>query len=137
GEVRITVRPETEIALNFYVRIPGWAKGQMEGSLPAQKFPPDASDPNRPQQRFNVTVINKELVRISGVWKNGDKVDMKFPMSPERVYADPHVKADVGRVAIQRGPIVYCVEGVDNGGQVRNLVQPKDAKLEASFDKDL
>ena len=46
-------------------------------------------------------------------------------MPVERVYADPHVKADVGRVALQRGPIVYCLEGVDNGGQVRNLCLPQ------------
>ena len=52
-------------------------------------------------------------------------------MPVERVYADPKVKADVGRVALQRGPIVYCLEGVDNDGQVRNLVLPKDAKLTA------
>ena len=58
-------------------------------------------------------------------------------MPVERVYADPHVKADVGRVALQRGPVVYCLEGVDNDGQVRNLVLPPDAKLTASFDKDL
>ena len=47
---------------------------------------------------------------------------LTLPMPVERVYADPKVKADVGRVALQRGPVVYCLEGVDNDGQVRNLV---------------
>src|SRR5262249_15693243 len=55
----------------------------------------------------------------------------------ERVYADPRVKADVGRVALQRGPVVYCLEGVDNGGQVRNLTLPPEAKLSSAFRKDL
>jgi hypothetical protein len=58
-------------------------------------------------------------------------------MSIERVTADPRVKADVGRVALQRGPVVYCLEGVDNDGQVRNLSLPKDASLSATFVKNL
>jgi len=58
-------------------------------------------------------------------------------MPVERVYAHPKVKADVGRVALQRGPVVYCLEGVDNYGQVRNLILPRDAKLTASVEKDL
>ncbi len=58
-------------------------------------------------------------------------------MPVERVYADPHVKADVGRVALQRGPVVYCLEGVDNSGSVRNLCLPKNAKLSASLEKDV
>jgi hypothetical protein len=80
---------------------------------------------------------DKGSLRIARIWKSGDVVRLSLPMPVERVYADPHVKADAGRVALQRGPVVYCLEGVDNGGQVRNLVLPKDAKLTASFDKDL
>jgi DUF1680 family protein len=58
-------------------------------------------------------------------------------MPVERVYADPRVKADAGRVALMRGPVVYCLEGVDNGGQVRNLCLPRDSTFSASFRKDL
>jgi DUF1680 family protein len=70
-------------------------------------------------------------------WKAGDVVELEFDMPAERVYADPHVQADAGRVALMRGPIVYSLEGVDNGGHVRDLVLPKDAKLTAEFKKDL
>ena len=58
-------------------------------------------------------------------------VELNLPMPVERVYADTNVKADVGRVALQRGPIVYCLEGVDNSGGVRNLCLPKTAALTA------
>jgi len=64
-------------------------------------------------------------------------VDLEFPMPVQRVYAHPNVKADVGRVALQRGPIVYCLEGVDNNGKVRNLVLPKTAELSSEFHADL
>ena len=59
-------------------------------------------------------------------------VRLSLPMPVRRVYADPHVKADEGRVALQRGPVVYCLEGVDNGGQVRDFALPKDAELTTS-----
>jgi hypothetical protein len=69
-------------------------------------------------------------------WKKGDVVEIKFAMPVERVHADPNVKADVGRVALQRGPIVYCLEGIDNNGTVRNLVLPPESKLTTSWEKD-
>jgi len=76
-------------------------------------------------------------VAVDRTWKAGDVVCLRLPMTVERAYAHPNVKADVGRVALQRGPVVYSLEGVDNGGHVRNLCLPKDAKLSASFEKDL
>ncbi|HEV3024208.1 MAG TPA: hypothetical protein VGX76_17150 [Pirellulales bacterium] len=58
-------------------------------------------------------------------------------MPVERVFADERVKADVGRVAIQRGPVVYCVEACDNEGHARDLCLPKESKLESEFESDL
>jgi hypothetical protein len=58
-------------------------------------------------------------------------------MPAERVYADPQVDADVGRVAIQRGPVVYCLEGCDHGGHARDLCLPKESELSSCFVPDL
>jgi len=58
-------------------------------------------------------------------------------MQVRLVVANPRVEADRGRVAIQRGPIVYCVEGVDSAGHVRDLALPRSARLAAEFRKDL
>jgi hypothetical protein len=52
-------------------------------------------------------------------------------MPVQRLKANPRVEADQGRIALQRGPLVYCLEAVDNGGQVRNLVLPPGARLHA------
>jgi uncharacterized protein len=60
-----------------------------------------------------------------------------MPMPVQRVYANPKVEADQGRVALQRGPIVYCLEGIDNGGNLHNLVIPPDAKFTAEKRADL
>ncbi len=122
-DLAITVHPEKPFAFDLNVRIPGWCKRAASLSVNGQtlKDVPSA----------------KGYVTLSRTWQAGDIVRLHLPMPVERVYADPRVKADVGRVALQRGPVVYCLEGVDNGGQVRNLVLPRDAKLTAAFEKDL
>ncbi len=85
----------------------------------------------------------KEITRSRGYasiereWKRGDRVEMTMPMVVRRVYAHPKIEADQGRVALQRGPLVYCLEGGDNGGAVRNLVIPPDAKFTTETRKDL
>lgn len=69
-------------------------------------------------------------------WKDGDCVALCFDMSIRRVYAHPSVSEDVGKVAIQRGPLVYCVEEADNGPQLHRMVLERTAQgvLEARED---
>ena len=61
--------------------------------------------------------LEKGYARIERCWKPGDVVELDLPMTIQHMEAHPLVKADQGRVAIQRGPIVYCFEAVDNGGR--------------------
>jgi DUF1680 family protein len=122
GEVKFTIEPEKPFAFDLHLRVPGWCKGEPTLVVNGEK----------------VTVKpEKGYVSVSRTWKPGDVVKLNLPMPVERVYADPHVKADVGRVAIMRGPVVYCLEGVDNDGTVRHLCLPRDAELSASYEKDL
>jgi DUF1680 family protein len=123
GDVTLKVEPEKSLAFDLHLRIPGWCK-----SRPTIRV--NDSDLQDPQAKDGYVTIGR-------TWKTGDVVRLMLPMPVERVYADPQVKADVGRVAIQRGPVVYCLEGADNGGQVRNLVLPRDALLTASIEKGL
>jgi DUF1680 family protein len=58
-------------------------------------------------------------------------------MPVERDYADPRLKADVGCVALQRGPIIYCLEGAENGNQVRDFSLPRSSAVTARFEQDL
>jgi DUF1680 family protein len=122
GDVEIAVEVEKSFAFDVNLRIPGWCRGAPSLTVNGEKVK---------------AKTDKGYARLTRTWKNGDVIRLSLPMPVERVYADPRVKADVGRVAIRRGPVVYCLEGVDNGGRVRNLCLPKAAKLTASFDKDL
>jgi DUF1680 family protein len=123
GDVQITVEPEKNFAFAMHLRVPGWCRSTPGITVNGQAL--------------TDIKVDKGFVQIERTWKPGDVVRLHLPMPVERVYADPHVKADVGRVALQRGPVVYCLEGVDNDGSVRNLVLPKDAQLTATFEKDL
>jgi uncharacterized protein len=79
-------------------------------------------------------VIDKGYVRLSRAWKAGDTIAVDLPMPVRRIVANDQVADDAGRVALQRGPIVYAAEWPDNpGGRVRNLVLPDASPLTSEF----
>ena len=63
----------------------------------------------------------------NGVRATSSALNLEMP--PERLYAHPDVRMDVGRVALRRGPLIYCVEETDNGGPVQQLTLPRKAPL--------
>ncbi len=128
GRIKFTVETDKPFQFSLNLRIPGWCR-----SIPIQKV--NGIPSGLPPLELSGQGTYLRLTKPD--WKTGDVIEWELPMPVERVYADPHVKADVGRVALQRGPVVYCLEGTDNGGSVRNLALPKDAKLSAMFDKNL
>jgi hypothetical protein len=80
----------------------------------------------------------KGFARITRRWRKGDVVELRLPMPVRRVLAHEKVLDDQGRVALERGPIVYCAEGVDNpDGHVLNLVLPDDSRLSAEYRADM
>ena len=81
--------------------------------------------------------LDKGFARIQRRWQKGDRIELDLPMTIERVVADDRVAEDRGKVAIQRGPIVYAFEGVDNDGHVLDRSLPRDTALTARFDKNL
>jgi DUF1680 family protein len=76
-------------------------------------------------------------VLLSRSWQKGDVIELDMPMTPQRIQAHPKVGNDRGHVALQRGPIVYCLEAVDNGGKVKHLALPPEATVEAELKPDL
>jgi DUF1680 family protein len=122
GEVKIAVKPERETEFAVNVRLPAWCR-ELSIRVNGQPL---------------ATIDRKSgYARLRRRWKSGDEIGLSLPMPVERIKANPKVAADVGRFALQRGPIVYCLEAVDNGGQVRNLVIPPDAELHAEHRAEL
>jgi DUF1680 family protein len=81
--------------------------------------------------------MRKGYARIERVWNPDDRLELFLPMPVERIEANPAVAVDAGRVALQRGPLVYCLEEADNGARLDDLILPRDAKLSAKFDAGL
>ena len=78
------------------------------------------------------------MSRSNGSGRTGTAVALELPMPVERLYAHPNVKADLGRVALRRGPLVYCLEQIDNGNTPIGLIRlPRDARLEPTDRPDL
>jgi DUF1680 family protein len=76
-------------------------------------------------------------VMINREWHSGDSITLVLDMPIERMVPHPAIRHDAGHIALQRGPIVYCLEEVDNGPRLANIAIPNDAALEARFDPNL
>lgn len=119
----ITVSPQSEMEFTVGLRIPGWARGsvvKVNGEI-----------------LNNETSIKNGYLYIQRVWKEHDTIEFSFEMTVERIQANPLVRANVGKVALQRGPIVYCLEQVDNGKNLHGLSLPRNVELSAEFEEDL
>jgi hypothetical protein len=134
GAVRITVAPAAAAAFAINVRIPGWAREEpVPGDLYRflETAPPATLKVNG--QAVPLT-LDKGYVRLARTWQAGDTIDLALPMPVRRLVAHEKVTDDAGRVALQRGPIVYAAEWPDHpGGRVRNLVLPDESSLTAQF----
>lgn len=138
GNVRLTLSPKTKIKFALHVRIPGWTQGQAApGDLYA--FEGNTNTP------FTLSVngkpasytMDKGYAVVDREWKKGDVVELNLPMEVKRIVARPELKQDIERVALQRGPLVYCVEGADNNGKAWDLLLPDKAEFKTTFQKDL
>jgi hypothetical protein len=135
GAVKMTVSPARARRFAFNIRIPGWARNEP---VPSDLY--RFMDPNSTAATVKVNgaavpmTLDKGYVTVLRTWKPGDVIDVDIPMPVRRVIANPNVEADRDRVALQRGPIVYAAEWVDNpNGKTRNIVLPDGNALTTEF----
>lgn len=123
GKIVLEVCCEDEVAFDLNVRIPGWCKGPKL-SVNGTEIDIDS-------------VINKGYALINRSFKNGDKIELLLPMPVERIRANDNVPFNAGKVAIKRGPVVYCLEEIDNGKKLWNLLLNADSDFDVRFESDL
>ena len=139
GRSKVTWKVNDEIKGTLKLRIPGWARNQpVPGTL--------YSYSNSSAKQIKLSVNGNEVpasvdrsgyVSIPRSWKNGDSVEIDFPFEVRRVVADERVRDNRGRMAVERGPIVYCCEWPDvSDGKVLGLLFDAQAPLTPSWDKD-
>ncbi len=123
GAVTLRVTPDKPTEFALRLRIPGWCRSARL-AVSGQMIKLDGA-------------VDRGYAHIRRVWRPGEQVSLALEMPPERVYAHPDVRADQGRVALKRGPIVYCLEATDNADPVQRLALPRQAAIEHRFEPDL
>ena len=123
GKVSLKLELEKSAQFKLRLRIPGWARSAtLKLNNQAIELEP---------------AVKHGYAELERDWQTNDEILLEFPMPVEQVRAHPAVRADAGQAALQRGPIVYCLEGVDHKLPLHQIVLPNDAKLEARFDSRL
>lgn len=132
GITKLTVMPERVAEFKLNLRIPGWAQLRPVPSDLYSYFNPESETPSLAVNGVPISFeIEKGYVTVDRAWKQGDVVELHLPTPVRRVLSCSRVSSNTGRVAIERGPIVYCAEGVDHGGSVLDKVLADDTTLRA------
>lgn len=101
GKVSVTYDGDDNVNMKLAVRIPGWCKN-WKVNVPEGKK----------------ATLEKGYYYIEGTWKKGDKVEIDTPIEPRIITADSRVRENIGKAAITKGPVVYCMEEKDNGSDL-------------------
>ena len=117
GDVKIKIRSEKPSRFALMLRIPSWAQG-AELAVNASKFA-DRIEPGK-------------YLELAREWKNGDELLIHFPFAVRLLDSPPQVKKNRGKVALMRGPLIYCLESIDNPGlKPRVVALDRSAKVSA------
>jgi len=118
GKVSITINPDRAAEFAVYVRIPGWCDRITVSVNGAQ------ADVSKAQNGY---------LKINRTWRPGDMIALDMPMRVKVLRAHPFVAENHGKLAVMRGPVVYCIEDKDNGGDLRSLAIETDTEFEEVF----
>ncbi len=134
GNLLFKITTAKNNAFKFLIRIPGWAS---DAAIPSDLY------------KFQNISIAKPIIKVNGknidyliedgyavinkTWKKNEIVEVNLPMEVKRVIANEKVKNDIGKIALQRGPIMYCGEWVDNNGKTSNIIIPNSVTFKTEF----
>jgi len=138
GALSLSVEPQSPARFNVLVRIPGWSRAK---AIPSDLYSFENKAASNVVIKLNgrpvkYTMQNGYAV-INSQWKKGDKITLNLPMEVKEVIANKAVKVDSNKVALQRGPIMYCGEWKDNEGKVSNVIIPRNTNFKPAYEGDL
>lgn len=123
---------------NLLIRIPGWASNI---AIPSDLYTFQSNSSAKPVIKVNGQIIECTMqdgyAVINKAWKKDDMVEVNLPMEVRRVIANEKVVNDIGKVALQRGPVMYCAEWKDNNGKTGNIIMPSSTVFTTEFIPDL
>lgn len=138
GNVKFKLGLEKPSIFSIKIRVPGWAR---EEAIPLGLYKYTSKVNKTISIKVNgkeqEVILDKGYAVIQRNWQTNDEIYLVLPMEIRRVVSDEKVKDDLGRVALERGPIVYCAEWVDNNGKTSNIILPDESKLSSKYVNDL
>jgi uncharacterized protein len=138
GNIKVLVEPARAARLKLLIRIPGWAQNEaLPGDLYNFQTPPKSNVQIMVNGKAIEMKIDNGYAVLDREWKKGDVVQLSLPMEPRKIYANEKLTEDLGKVALQRGPLMYCAEGVDNDGKANNLVLSTGSQVSSEFKPEL
>jgi len=138
GKVKITVSPEKDASFSLGLRIPEWTLGRpVPGDLYVYRNSKPALWTVKVNGAAVQTTPDHGYVQLSRDWKKGDVVELDLPMPVRKVLGNSKIVATKGRLALERGPIVYCLEGVDNNQIVDDCVLQMNARISSIYSGNL
>ena len=138
--VTITVQPEKKVNFDLSIRIPRWVRSG--GNFPSEIY----RFAENKEMAWQVAVngesleaenLEKGYLRLTREWHPGDKVELTFPMPVRKVYSHPNIEDTKNMVALMRGPVLYCLEGVDNDFNILEAALVPGPEMTSVYKKDL
>ena len=137
GAVKLTVSPKTTNKFALRLRIPGW----LDAPLASDLYRYSDSKPEGIKINLNGKLAEPKIEDgywvINRTWTAGDTIELNLPMPIRRVICNDKVEENRGRIAVERGPLVYCIEGVDHSGKVLDMFLGDDVSLTPETRNDL
>ncbi|HAO45671.1 MAG TPA: six-hairpin glycosidase [Chitinophagaceae bacterium] len=134
GKLSFTVNTAKPNAFSMLLRIPGWA---MNTAVPSDLYRFDNNINEKPEIKVNGIAVAYDMQNgyavVKREWKKNDVLELNLPMMVRKVLANDNVKNDMGKLAIQRGPIMYCAEWADNNGRTSNIIIPAKTDFSTQF----
>ena len=138
GNLKFTILTEKACDFNLQIRIPGWA---TNNAMPNNLY----RFSNHSNAAFTIHVngkpaefqIQNGYAILKRVWNKNDQIEVELPMETRRVVSDSLIVDNIGKSSIQRGPLMYCAEWIDNAGNTSNIILPKTASFASSFNPKL
>lgn len=134
GDLRFTIQTAKANSFKLLIRIPGWA---LNTAVPSDLYSFQKNAGVKPTIQINGEPVTYEIQNgfavIDRAWKKNDEVLVSLPMEIKQVVANEKIRDNIGKVALQRGPIVFCAEWADNNGKAGNIIVPAGAAFSTEY----
>jgi len=134
GDLRFTIQTAKANSFKLLIRIPGWA---LNTAVPSDLYSFQKNTGVKPTIKINGEPVTYEIQNgyavIDRAWKKNDEILVSLPMEIRQIIANEKIKDNIGKLALQRGPIVYCAEWADNNGKAGNIIIPAGAAFSTEY----